>query len=216
MARGALWLLQIVGIGNVFTKEDIRKAFPGVTQADRRIRDLRSFSWRIATNANDASLSLGEQRFVEAGAKVWEPNSRLESTGAKPISSKVRSATFAADNFQCVRCGIAGGERYLEEPTQAAVITVVRTSVFVEESDREDFTTLCRRCRDGDPGRETDLSSVDRAFEDLTSDERRTLQRWLSRGRRARTSLDRAWIAIQHLPTETRRSTTADLIARGQ
>lgn len=41
MVRAALWLLDEIGEGNSFTKEQVREAFPGVSQADRRIRDLR-------------------------------------------------------------------------------------------------------------------------------------------------------------------------------
>ena len=31
MVRGALWLLQVVGQGGVFTKNQLREAFPGVS-----------------------------------------------------------------------------------------------------------------------------------------------------------------------------------------
>jgi hypothetical protein len=42
MARGALWLLQEVGEGNTFTKEQLRVAFPGVTPGQ-----LRSLAARL-------------------------------------------------------------------------------------------------------------------------------------------------------------------------
>ena len=40
MIRTALWLTSEVGVGNAFTKEQHRQAFAGITQADRRLRDL--------------------------------------------------------------------------------------------------------------------------------------------------------------------------------
>lgn len=73
MKRAGLWLVAVVGEGNVFTKEDVKKAFPGVSQADRRVRDLRDFGWRIDTNREDLTLGQHEQRFVAQGEPVWEP-----------------------------------------------------------------------------------------------------------------------------------------------
>jgi hypothetical protein len=65
MITGALWLAAEVGEGGVFTKEQVRQAFPGISQADRRIRDLRDYGWVIHTNTDDASLASGEQRLVK-------------------------------------------------------------------------------------------------------------------------------------------------------
>src|ERR1700722_7484392 len=70
MIRGALWLLQVVGEGNVFTKEQVRAAFPGISQIDRRIRDLRDYGWVISSSSDDATLSADEQRFIQAGTAV--------------------------------------------------------------------------------------------------------------------------------------------------
>ncbi|MFD8159703.1 MULTISPECIES: hypothetical protein [Streptomyces] len=76
MVRAALWLVTVVGEGNVFTKRDLREAFPGVAQIDRRMRDLREYGWSIATNRDDALLGANECRFVKAGHPVWEPGVR--------------------------------------------------------------------------------------------------------------------------------------------
>ena len=45
MRRAALWLVEVVGEGNSFTKSQLREAFPEVAQIDRRMRDLRDFGW---------------------------------------------------------------------------------------------------------------------------------------------------------------------------
>lgn len=73
MKRAALWLVSVVGEGNTFTKENVKEAFPGVSQADRRVRDLRKHGWRIDTNREDSSLGQHEQRFVAQGEPVWQP-----------------------------------------------------------------------------------------------------------------------------------------------
>src|SRR4051794_13683960 len=71
--RVALWLLSVVGEGHLFTKAQLRDAFPGVEQVDRRMRDLRPHGWQLLTNREDASLSPDELRFVKAGEEVWDP-----------------------------------------------------------------------------------------------------------------------------------------------
>ncbi|ARF63093.1 hypothetical protein B1H20_18155 [Streptomyces violaceoruber] len=73
MVRAALWLATQVGEGNVYTKDQLRAAFPDVAQIDRRVRDLRELGWVIATNREDPQLAPNEAQFVRAGAAVWEP-----------------------------------------------------------------------------------------------------------------------------------------------
>jgi hypothetical protein len=85
MVRAALWLVTKVGEGNVFTREQLRAAFPETAQVDRRVRDLRDHGWVIDTNREDPTLSFGESRFVHAGAPVWEPGSR------RPVAARARS-----------------------------------------------------------------------------------------------------------------------------
>ncbi|MGW5116466.1 hypothetical protein ACWEQ8_13715 [Streptomyces noursei] len=76
MVRAALWLVAEVGEGNVYTKDQLQAAFPGVAQVDRRVRDLRNHGWVIATNRDDVLLAPHETRFVRAGDPVWEPGVR--------------------------------------------------------------------------------------------------------------------------------------------
>lgn len=73
MKRAALWLVQVVGEENVFTKAELREAFPDVAQIDRRMRDLRDFGWKIDTKREDIDLDANEQRYVQRGEPVWEP-----------------------------------------------------------------------------------------------------------------------------------------------
>ena len=121
MVRAALWLLDEIGEGNSFTKEQVREAFPGVSQADRRIRDLRNYGWVIHTSSDDAGLNLEEQRLVSAGVPV---RARKLAERFKPRTSRRRNArpTLAHDAFQCVMCGIAGGEAYPDAPSDTAVL----------------------------------------------------------------------------------------------
>lgn len=76
--RAALWLATEVGEGKIYTKDQLRTAFPEATQVDRRVRELRNYGWVIATNRDDVSLAPHEARFVRAGERIWEPGVRRQ------------------------------------------------------------------------------------------------------------------------------------------
>jgi hypothetical protein len=201
MVRGALWLVQAVGQGNTFTKADIRKAFPGIAQADRRLRDLRDYGWVILTNSEDASLSAEDQRFVQAGAAVWDPASRHAAAPQKALSAKEKKAALARDDYLCTVCGISGGEPYVEDPNQTAVLSVTRRSTVLPDGQEEvHLVTECKRCRAGGDGGPARADEVLEAIRSLDAAERRRLARWIGRGRRSSTLLDRAWSGYRRLP----------------
>src|SRR4051812_31923095 len=122
--RAALWLVDVVGVGNSFKKADLREAFPGVEQVDRRMRDLRDDGWVIATNREDRSLELDELRFVSMGGRVWEAGYRRSA--APTVTAKLRSAVFAADQHTCVVCGVIGGDAFPDDPLRTARLTCQR------------------------------------------------------------------------------------------
>lgn len=111
MKRAALWLVDVVGEGNVFTKAQLREAFPGTSQIDRRMRDLRDHGWRIDTNREDAVLDAHEQRFVRQGEPVWEPG-KGRSKSAAPVTATQRRETLQKDGYFCRSCGISAGQTY--------------------------------------------------------------------------------------------------------
>ncbi|MFF8910117.1 hypothetical protein [Streptomyces olivaceoviridis] len=92
--RTALWLATEVGEGNVYTKAQLREAFPDVAQIDRRVRELRDYGWVIATNRDDPALSSHEARFVQAGDPVWQPGARSRATREPHALVPLRSASF--------------------------------------------------------------------------------------------------------------------------
>ncbi|MFJ8463067.1 hypothetical protein [Streptomyces swartbergensis] len=99
LVRGALWLCQEVGEGNIFTKSQLRAAFPDLAQIDRRVRDLRDYGWVIDTSREDATLGQAEQRFVKQGVKVWDPQQRKKRaalSGATRHPTVAQRATDAA------------------------------------------------------------------------------------------------------------------------
>lgn len=204
MVRGALWLLQVVGEGNTFTKNQLREAFPGISQVDRRIRDLRDYGWVVYSNVEDASLLAEDQRFVKAGAAVWDPEAR-RAAKQETVSSRERQAALARDDYMCTLCGIAGGEQYPDDAVMTAVLAVSRRAVIdADGHPAEALVTECKRCK---AGREDEPVSVNDAVavaRRLADHEHRRLARWIARGRRGATELDRAWAAYLRVPPEQR------------
>lgn len=216
MVRGALWLLQVVGEGGVFTKNELRQAFPGIAQADRRIRDLRDYGWVVHASTEDASLLAEDQRFVKAGVQVWDPHERRKAAPQKAISKKERDAVLIRDGHMCTLCGIAGAEPYPDDPIVTAVISVSRRTVrTVDGLESQVFVTECKRCRSGRVESSIDASDAISAASELSPGERRRLLRWMERGRRGTTELDRAWAAYIRVPSD-RRQEVVDKLRHGE
>ncbi|MCQ4203042.1 hypothetical protein M4J06_000341 [Streptomyces coelicoflavus] len=205
MVRGALWLVQVVGQGNTFTKEQVRAAFPGVSQADRRIRDLRDYGWVMLTNTDDATLTAEDQRFEKAGVPVWDPVARRAATPQKAISNKEKQAIMARDHYMCTICGISGGESYHDDSNQTAVLSITRRkTVLLDGSEETLLATECRRCRSGSSGAPARADEALAAIKDLDPGEQRRILRWMERDRRGTTPLERAWNTYRRLPADAR------------
>jgi hypothetical protein len=207
--RVALWLATDIGVGNSFTKADLRNAFPGVEQVDRRMRDLRADGWIIATAREDRSLAQDELRLQAMGGKVWEPGYRSPKSSSS-ISDKKRREVFAADGFMCVLCGIGAGEVYPDDPLRTGKLTVARLGTGGDGSPR--LSTLCDRCRSRtEEGVSFEVVAASVAA--LDEGEKDRLAEWIARGRRARDPLDEVWAAYQSLPA-TERDQVENLLRR--
>ncbi|MFF0545335.1 hypothetical protein ACFYTF_21110 [Nocardia thailandica] len=203
MIRAGLWLSQVVGEGNVFTKSQLRDAFPGVSQADRRVRDLRKYGWEILTYTELASLTAEEQQLQRIGVPVWDAAARRAANRQMVIPATDRQAALAQDGFMCTICGISGAEPYPDDPNQTAVLTVVRRTIHGHgEADATHHATECKRCHTGRKARSTDVGSARDLVEKLTVDERDQLRAWFNRGHRIASHVDQAWAAIRKLPPE--------------
>lgn len=206
MVRAGLWLSQEIGEGNVFTKQALRDAFPGISQIDRRVRDLRSYGWEIYTNVNDETLKPHEQRLIRQGIPVWNSSQRRAADANKTAqSNKAREAVFSAANYQCQICGIAAGQPYPDRPAEVAVLGCSNRTLI--DKDGKASTLLiaeCKGCKSGARERKYSVSAVRSLLEELDDSELRAVQRWNARGTRGTTQLDRAWQGLRQLPAEQR------------
>lgn len=206
--RVALWLASEVGEGGVFTKEQMRDAFPGVTQVDRRARDLRDEGWVIHTNREDISLLAGEQRVVTIGGRIWEE--RYQRQGDRSLTSKERQRVFANDDYCCIYCGMSGGENYPDEPLRKAKILIGR---FRRNTSEVDLATVCDRCHRGEP-RDTNVETLTLQLDALDDAQRERFNRWVKTGRRDLSPEEKLWATYRRLPNELRLEVMEGLLAR--
>lgn len=200
-SRVALWLHTEVGPDGTFTKAQLRDAFPGVEQIDRRMRDLRAEGWVITTYREDRSLSADELRLRTVGAAVWERG--YQSRAATAVTDKERQAVFAADGYACVYCGISGGESYSDDTLRTAKLTVARLPPA--EGGPPQLLTACDRChvavRDEEPLHAGDvLAKIDT----LDAQQRQRFLDWVLRGTRTPRPEDLLWALYRRLPRAER------------
>ncbi|WP_238442166.1 hypothetical protein [Streptomyces pratensis] len=193
-------------MGEVFTKTELRNAFPETSQIDRRMRDLRDRGWKIATNRDDPTLTSSEHRFVAAGAEVWKPGQSRAKTAATSITATRRREILEADEYLCRVCGIAAGEVY-EGGVETAQLDVARREVIKPGAKvMTEMITECRRCRTGGRGGRTDLAGILGRLGQMSQIERDHFSQWMTMDRRDFSMMERLWGEYRTLPAESRRA----------
>ncbi|WP_285551507.1 hypothetical protein [Actinoplanes regularis] len=202
MKRAALWLVQVVGEGNVFTKAQLRQALPNVAQVDRRMRDLRAFDWKIDTNREDVSLAASEQRFVQRGAAVWEAGKATRAGSS--ITQTQRHEVLMRDGYMCRSCGIGPGETYADAGATAQ-LDVARMKVRLPSGKQAtQLVVECNRCRIGSREPAADLDSLLARVNRLPAIEKKMLATWIDRDARTFSAVEEAWAIYRTLPAEAR------------
>ncbi|MEU2251424.1 hypothetical protein [Streptomyces sp. NPDC019224] len=202
MKRAALWLLTVVQEGNVFTKEEVKNAFPGISQADRRVRDLRDYGWKIDTHREDASLGQHEQRFVAQGQPVWEPGKATKNSSA--LTETQRRKILARDGNRCRSCGITPGQPYAGT-FETAQIDIARRKVKLPNgTSTVQLIAECNRCRVGGRSLEADLGAVLEDISKLGGLQLQTLTGWVTADEREFSTVERLWADFRTLPADSR------------
>ncbi|MCT9087395.1 hypothetical protein N4G70_00765 [Streptomyces sp. ASQP_92] len=202
--RAALWLETEVGVGNTFTKAELRKAFPEVAQIDRRLRDLRDFGWRIDTSRDDPALKQEEQRYVAKGAEVWIPGQAKTAKHKNSLSAAQRTKIMADDNFLCRTCGIGSGEPYEDDKDVLSHLNVARREVVLPGGAIEfQMVTECKRC--GSAGtKQVDLAAFLGQVEGLSALEQQVFASWIAADQRTRGAMEKLWGIFRTLPVASR------------
>lgn len=202
MKSAALWLVTVIGEGSIFTKEDVKTAFPGISQADRRVRDLRDYGWQIDTHREDLTLGQHEQRFVKQGAPVWEPGKATKS--GVSVTQTQRRDVLAKDGHLCRSCGIVPGETYAGSYESAQLDIARRTVKQPSGGEKVELVAECNRCRVGGRGQSVDLGALLAGIAGLGGLERKMLTGWVSEDKREFSTVERLWADYHSLPAESR------------
>lgn len=204
MKRAALWLVSEVGEGEVFTKAQLRDAFPDTAQIDRRMRDLREFGWQIDTRREDPHLEAYEQRFAKVGDPVWMPGAAKRQR-AGGVNAAQRREVFMRDDNVCRSCGIAGGALYGDGSYESAQLDIARRTVVKPGGEESvQLVTECNRCRVGGRFLAADLGKLFAAIESLGALERRVFAGWVEADSRELAPIERLWGVYRSLPAESR------------
>lgn len=209
MVRAALWLLAEVEEGNVFTKAQLREAFPDVAQIDRRLRDLRDHGWKIDTSRDDPSLLQQEQRFVTRGADVWIPGRSKAPKHKASLTAAQRAKVLHDDNYLCRSCGVGAGEAYEDGGgIELAKLNVSRRRVLhSDDGDVAEYqlVTECKRCgTGGGADREVDLGALLELVEALSPLEQRLFAKWIDADQRSFSPIEKVWGIYRTLPQQSR------------
>lgn len=205
--RVALWLRAEIGEGGTFSTEQLRAAMPGVTQIDRRMRDLRPAGWEILTYRDRAGLDPDERLLRKIGAPVWLPEHR--ATGLRVITARVRQQVLERDGHRCVRCGILAGEPYADDPGTTARLTIghVNPHKHGSAASATDLVAECARCNESVKHFTAARLSTEQVWDrvvELRGADKVKLLAWLARGRREANPVEVAAGLVFQLPAVER------------
>ncbi|MFF5666839.1 HNH endonuclease [Streptomyces griseofuscus] len=197
--RLALWLRDVIGEGNTFTKAQLRNAFPESAHVERRLRDLRENGWEIETKLTRVSLERDELLFSRAGEPVWDPATRAAHVARRAPSARVRREIFERDRRACVRCGLQAGVVPLE-------LAFIVSPAHGGTSDPDNLITLCPNChlavdRTPRPSGEEEIWS---RVEGLSPGEQSRLLAWMALGRRPVSAIEQVWQLYSTAPSSHR------------
>ncbi|MFJ5639867.1 HNH endonuclease [Streptomyces sp. NPDC093223] len=193
--RLALWLRDVIGEGNTFTKAQLRDAFPESAQVDRRLRDLRGDGWEIETRLTLVNLNQHEFLFVRAGEPVWDPATRAARVARRALSVRVRREVFKRDGHACVRCGSQAGVVPLEV---GYVVPLAQGGT----TGADNLITLCPNCHVA-ASRDSHTSGEEEVWlrmQKLSPGEQSRLLAWMALDHRPVSAVEEAWQLYRAAP----------------
>jgi 5-methylcytosine-specific restriction endonuclease McrA len=196
-----------VGEGGKFTKLNLLEAVPGVAQADRRMRDLRSMGWVIDNYKINPNLSPDQYLLRTIGTRVdlgEKPDAQRKTiTGAK------RRRILDRDGHVCQSCFTAGGEEFADAPGRRATLTIGHIYP-VSRGGTDDDSNLraeCQRCNDEARDNTDNPPDADEVLTQASRGSRkdkRELYLWMQRNRRSISDQEQLFIKWRRLPMEER------------
>lgn len=204
----AYYLATAVGEGNTFTMQAVRDACPGISQVDRRMRELRELGWVIHTYKDSASLQPEQLRLVRIGDRVWEPDYKPLVAGTR-IPGPLRREVLERDHHRCTVCGIGAGEEYPDYPGRRARMTIGHVQPIGRggRTEKKNLRTECAMCNEtakDTTSSPTDPTLVMRRIRELPRKEKAILAQWMSADQRDFSELEDVWAEYRSLPAANR------------
>lgn len=215
LARVAAFIAS-VGEGNVFKKLTLQEAVPGVSQADRRMRDLRELGWSIDNYKVNGSLKPDELLVRKIGVRVDLGEAR-PSTGRKSISGPKRRRILERDGFACVICGTPAGAEYDDWPGHTARLTIGHIIPVARNGsgDDDNLRAECQRCNEQSRDVSIDPPSVDEVLTHVRNlggrESKRKLYAWMQAGKRSLSDEERVFNTWLRLPVAQRQHVIDEL-----
>ena len=192
-------------------------AVPGVAQADRRMRDLRSMGWVIDNYKVNPTLSPNQYLLRTIGTRVDQGEKPV--TQRKTITGAKRRRIFQRDGYVCQSCFTAGGEEFADAPGRKATLTIGHIVPFKRggTDDDDNLRTECQRCNDEARDNSEDPPNVEEVLAELSRGsrkEKRHVYLWMQANRRNITDQERIFMKWRRLPVDQRERVMKELASQ--
>jgi hypothetical protein len=207
-----------VGEGNIFTKQELIGAVPGVSQADRRMRDLREIGWKMDNYKDNPRLRPDQYLLVTIGVKVHEGEKPERDAGRKAVTGAKRRRILDRDGNTCQVCFTAGGGEFIDAPGRTARLTIGHIIPVARGGSDEDdnLRTECQRCNEDARDMTSNPPNVEEVKMRVRSiggrKEKTELFQWMQRGSRTLTDKDKVFTEWARLPFAQRQEVLLDLV----
>lgn len=210
------------GAGSKFSKLELFEAVPDISQADRRMRDLRPMGWKIDNYKVNPNLKPDEYLIREMGTRV-DLGETPPKTIRKNITGPKRRRILERDGHMCQVCGIRAGQEFPDAPGRSAALTIGHIIPVKRggTNDDDNLRTECQRC--GDESRDitvdppTSQQVLTHASRGSLKD-KRTLYGWMQAGRRTPSDTEKVfqeWSRLPHAERMQVMTALADQVIKG-
>jgi hypothetical protein len=196
------------GVGGKFSKLELFEAVPDVSQADRRMRDLRPMGWKIDNYKVNPNLKPDEYLVKELGTRV-DLGETPPKTIRKNITGPKRRRILERDGHMCQVCGIRSEQEFPDTPGRTAVMTIGHIIPVNRggTNDDDNLRAECQRC--GDESRDITVDpptgqQVLAHASHRSLKEKRTLYGWMQAGRRIPSDTEKVFQEWSRLPQKER------------
>jgi hypothetical protein len=206
-----------VGEGNIFTKQDLITAVPGVSQADRRMRDLREIGWKIDNYKDNPRLRPDQYLLQTIGVKVHDGEKPDRDLGRKAITGAKRRRVLDRDGNTCQVCFTPGGAEYFDAPGRVARLTIGHILPVARGGGDEDtnLRAECQRCNEDARDltvNPPDLGEIKMRVRSVGGrKDKAELFQWMQRGSRPQSDKEKLFTDWARLPYAQRQEVQLEL-----